>query len=73
MHDAEATTNHTDSRENGAWTVDDDLAVFRRVKKILEGVPDHAWNRVAAYLAHMLRERAGTVPYRVGAVPESPR
>jgi hypothetical protein len=54
-----------------AWSVDDDLQVFRRVKKVLAGVPDHAYPRVRSYLEHMLRERE---PFRmVGAIPGASR
>jgi hypothetical protein len=57
----------------GAWTVDDDLVIFRRIKKILDQVPDSAYGRVREYLAHVLRERGDPPAYRLGAIPGSPR
>ncbi len=58
-----ATNVTTLPTDNGVWTVDDDLQVFRRIKKILDQVPDPAWARVRDYLAHVLRERGEPPAY----------
>lgn len=38
------------------WSVDDDIAVFRRVARVLDQVPRHAKPRMRGYLHSLIEE-----------------